>query len=153
MLGSPDLFGNATFVQAQLNAKAIYPIFVENRIVTRINLGYTVINHINQLPLSLQFLAGGSESIRGYPFNTIGPGTTLAVGSFEYRQHIKGDWYAATFFDAGNVTNGVLNRLKKGVGVGALWQSPVGTLELTLAKALDQPGQPLAVQFSMGADL
>ncbi|HVV68876.1 MAG TPA: BamA/TamA family outer membrane protein [Gammaproteobacteria bacterium] len=152
-LASPGIFGSAAFVQTQFNAKAIYPILEKNRLVTRINLGYTAINHINQMPLSLQFLAGGSDSIRGYKFNSIGPGSKLAVGSVEYRQHIKGDWYGAAFFDAGNVSNGILNKVNKGVGLGALWQSPVGTLALTLAKALDLPGQPLAVQFSMGADL
>ncbi len=153
VLAAPDLFGNAAFVQAQLKIKAIYPIFENSRILVRTNFGYTAINHIAQLPLSLQFLAGGSDSIRGYAFNSIGPGSKIFVSSLEYRQRVKEDWYAAAFFDAGNVSNGLLNKLKKGIGLGAVWQSPVGTLELTLAKALDLAGKPLVVQFSMGSDL
>ena len=59
--------------------------------------------NIFQLPLSLQLLAGGSDSIRGYQFQSIGPGKKLVIGSVELQQEIKEDWYLNVFFDAGDV--------------------------------------------------
>lgn len=153
LLGAPDLFSNSPFLQAQLDAKAIFPVFGKNRLVLRGNLGYTETNSIADLPLSLQFFTGGAQSIRGYSYNSIGPGTNTWLTSVEYRQRIKGDWYAAVFFDAGNVSNNAIRGIKKGIGLGAVWQSPLGTLELTLAQAQDLSGKPLALQFSMGPDL
>ena len=153
VLGAPVLFGHNSFLQSKLSAKGIYPVFNIGRLIARMDLGYTHTQDITHVPLSFDFFAGGTDSIRGYGYNSIGPGTNLLVASVEYRQKIKGDWYLATFFDAGNASNAFPGKLKRGVGLGPAWDSPVGILELTVARGLDEPGKPIMIQFSMGPDL
>ncbi len=152
LIGTPDLFGNTAFLQGKISAKVIYPLG-QNRLVAHGALGYTFTQNVNNIPLSLQFLAGGTESIRGYPYNSIGPGANIMLASLEYRQHIKGNWYAAAFLDTGNVSNDLFAHIQRGPGAGLVWQSPLGTLELTLAQGMDSPGKPILLQFSMGPDL
>lgn len=153
LLGAPDLFAETPFFQTQLYLKAIYPVFDTNRLVLRGNFDYTKTQNIRDLPLSLQFFAGGTDSIRGYSYNSIGPGSNRWIASVEYRQHITGHWYLAAFMDAGDVSNTLFSSPKTGIGMGAVWQTQLGTLELTLTQAQDTPGKPLLLQFDMGLDL
>ncbi len=152
MLGA-QAFGKNPFLQAKLNIKGIYPVFNIGSLVARADLGHTITKNPTTVPLSFDFFAGGTDSIRGYSFNSLGPGTNLLTTSLEYRQKIKKDWYLAGFMDTGTVSNSFPGKFKRGVGAGPVWQSPVGTLELTLARGLDTPGKPWLLQFSMGPDL
>ena len=43
--------------------------------------------------------------------------------------------------------------LKYSIGVGALWASPVGPMELTVAKPMSDPDKNPMIQFTMGANL
>jgi translocation and assembly module TamA len=153
ILGTPGLWGNTAFLQTQLDYKQIFPILQKDRILLRGSVGRTFTQNAEKLPLSFQYYGGGSQSIRGYAYNSIGPGSNLLIGSAEYRRHITGDWYAAAFIDAGSIDNTIAQDFKKGIGLGVVWQSPIGALELTVAQAQDTPGKPLTIQFSMGPDL
>src|SRR5579883_1109932 len=68
--GSPNIFGNTPFLQAHGRIKLLYPPTLNSRILLRAELGYTAIDDIDNLPLSLQLLAGGSQSIRGYSYHS-----------------------------------------------------------------------------------
>lgn len=105
LLGTPDFFKNTPFAQARFNSKAIFPVFNTDRVIGRLDLGYTITQDIDNLPLSYQLLAGGAQNLRGFQYNSIGPGRNMFVGSIEYRKHIKDDWYLAGFYDTGNVSN------------------------------------------------
>jgi translocation and assembly module TamA len=129
----------------------MYPVLKKDRVVLRGNFSYTCIHKIEDLPLSFQSFAGGSQSIRGYGYNSIGPGNTTWVGSLEYQRHIKGNWYLSAFYDAGHVGKNLGGEVKRGIGVGVIWQSPIGALQLTAAQAQDLRGKPIAIQFSMGS--
>jgi len=151
---SKYLFATGNFAQGQIDMKYITPLFHDwLQLFLHAALGYTAINDINNLPLSLQFYTGGTKSVRGYGYNTIGPGKNLVVGSIELRRKIIGDWYIAAFFDAGNANNDLMAELFKGVGAGVVWRTSIGSLELTFAKALTLPGTPGRIQFSMGPEL
>jgi translocation and assembly module TamA len=152
-LYAPSIFKNPQFFQSRFGFKTIYPILKKDRVVFRTNLSYTFIQNIKDLPLSLQSFAGGAQSIRGYSYNAIGPGKIAWVGSLEYQRHIKGDWYLAGFYDVGNVSDNFSEDIKRGIGIGVVWQSPVGALQLTVAQAQDLPGKPISIQFSMGPAL
>ncbi len=153
LLAAPKVFDNTPFFQTQLSLKTIYPMFQTNRLLWRGDISYTQINDINNLPLSFQFLAGGAQRVRGYHYNAIGPGSTSLVGSIEYRHQVIKDWYLAAFTDAGSVSNSFGSDFQKGIGFGVVWQSILGTLELTAAQAQDLANKPVAIQFRMGADL
>ncbi|MBV53762.1 MAG: hypothetical protein CL816_06885, partial [Coxiellaceae bacterium] len=56
------------------------------RILLRNSIGRTEIENLSELPLSLQLFAGGSRSIRGYGYNSIGPGDNLVTGTVEFQK-------------------------------------------------------------------
>ncbi|OGO97429.1 MAG: hypothetical protein A3F41_05255 [Coxiella sp. RIFCSPHIGHO2_12_FULL_44_14] len=151
---SKDLLSKTNFVQTRADTKFLVTLFDHTRLLLRASVGYTAIKDLVNLPLSLQLFAGGAESIRGYRYNSIGPGQQLFVGSFEIQQKIKGGFYLTAFFDAGNVNNDIIKHpLKQGVGPGLAWISPIGMLEVTFATAISQPNRPWVIQFSMGPTL
>lgn len=150
---SKYLIASTNFLQVQGNIKYLNTIFWQMQVVLRAAFGYTEINDINNLPLSLQFYTGGAQSVRGFGYNSIGPGRNLAVGSVELRRRVYGDWYLAAFADAGNATNNVLAKPNESVGGGIVWRTGIGVLELTYAKAITLPGTPGRIQFVMGPEL
>ena len=142
-----------SFLQSQIDAKYLQTFFTRMQLLLRTTLGFTAIDNINNLPLSLQFYTGGIHTIRGFGYNTIGPGRNLAIGSIELRHKIVADWYLATFFDAGNASNNLWQKPQQGLGIGIVLRTIIGTLELTFAKAISKPGTPGKIQFSLGAEL
>lgn len=145
-----------SFIQERVQGKALYTTHTHTRFLVRGQLGRTDIDDINHLPLSLQLYAGGTSSIRGYSYNSIGPGRNLLVASGEVQQRVYKSFYLAAFYDVGNVGNkDYLSDLKQGVGPGFVFLTPIGSLELTIARriadGIDQPSY--MIQFSMGPDL
>lgn len=69
------------------------------------------------LPPDQRLYAGGSATVRGYAYQSIGPqfpngnptgGTSLAAGTVELRQRLFGNYGMAAFTDAGEVTAGAV---------------------------------------------
>jgi len=141
------------FIQGELQDKLIYTIFDDNRFVLRGDLGYTITNDTNKLPLSKQFYAGGMQTIRGFKYDSIGPGRYLILGSAEYQRRIVGSFYAAIFYDTGNATNDFDLPFARSTGVGVVWQSPIGAVQVYIAKAISKKNKPLRLEFSLGPDL
>jgi translocation and assembly module TamA len=149
---SKKLASAVDFLQATADAKFMRPLPLKSALLLRGSIGYTAVHDLNDLPLSFQYFAGGTQTIRGYSYNSIGPGSTLLVGSIELRHDFFKNWFGAGFFDCGNVSNSFSPKILRGAGIGIGWHSPIGTLELTAARALDLENMPLAVQFSMGPE-
>lgn len=162
--GASDVLGSSTsFVKADVTGHLVLPVVTHVRVVMRSHIGAIAASHFAGVPPSQRFFAGGEHSIRGYAYQSVSPtnrdnkdigGRYVATGS------IEGDWFfykkfgIAAFFDAGDVTNH-LNRfsVKRGVGIGFRWGSPVGMVRLDLAHPLDDSSTPVRVQFSLGPDL
>ena len=152
--GTHEILGSSnSFFQVHTNGKIIHPIFSRGSLLARATLGYTATKDLNQLPLSLQLLTGGAQSIRGYDYKSIGPGRFLAVASIEYRHRVIGNWYLASFYDVGSANRKFLGSIKRGPGAGIVWLSPIGAVEVTAARGMDSPGKPWLFQFSVGPDL
>lgn len=174
-VGAKDLGSQTSFAQVRLDTKFLYTLPTNTRIVPRASLGYTSVPNVQNLPLSMQFYAGGFSTVRGFQFNQIGPGRVLAVGSFELQQKIYGNFYLAGFIDAGTVTdttptdgsvplipNIPLSQQKFNVGSGPaiVYLSPVGAVEVSVAKVLSASNNPTnnltgligrwVVQFGLG---
>jgi translocation and assembly module TamA len=148
---SSAVLSKANFLQTRAKIKTLFTLFGMTRILTRAELGYTDIDDINSLPLSLQLFAGGALSIRGFQYNSIGPGRQMVTGSFEIQQRIYKDFYLAGFIDGGSVSDSFFEApLKVGVGPGIVWVSPLGTIELTVANAISNTNKPWVIQLSMG---
>ncbi|MDF2867368.1 MAG: yrdA [Gammaproteobacteria bacterium] len=148
-----DLISDNRFVQARLQYKWIHSYGQNSRLLLQTDLGYTVADDPDSLPLSVRFYSGGAKNIRGYNYQDLGPGRYLVEASVEYQHRIKGNWHGAVFYDTGNAFNNFNEGLKRGVGIGLVWASPIGPINLSLAKALDSENKPLRLQFSMGPDL
>jgi translocation and assembly module TamA len=146
------LLSTTSFLQAELQGKYILSWNDNNRFLFRGDVGYTLTSNLANFPPSLLFYAGGSQSVRGYAYQSLGPGRYLMTGNIEYQHRIINNFYGAIFFDAGNAVNNFPINLQKGSGIGLVWASPLGPMEVTAGKALDLPGHPIRFQFTMGFD-
>ncbi len=156
--GGQSLQDSNQFLQAELQAKYIHTILDNTRIIARTELGATTVKRLTTLPLSVRFFAGGANSVRGYTYQVLGPGKYLIVGSIELQQRVYKQFYAAVFFDAGNAFNTGPWKMNRSAGIGIVWRSPLGPMELTVARPFDNDPSPkfiksLRVQFTMGPDL
>lgn len=150
-----NILSRTDFFQILMHIKTLFTIEkTKTRLIFRSDIGHTNIANIAELPLSLQLFAGGSRSVRGYGYNSIGPGRNLVVGSTEIQQRVYGKLYLAGLVDAGVVGNqDLFQHINVGVGPGLAWLTPVGTMELTVAEAPTQSNKPWTIQFTMGTVL
>ena len=106
------------------------------------------------IPIFKRFFAGGSTSMRGFPFQKLGPldnnndplgGNSLLVGSFEVRYPIYGDFGGVAFLDYGNVYTDEwsfpLQDLKYAPGLGLRYDTIIGPVRFDVGYALNpEPG-------------
>ena len=149
-----SFLSNVSFLQAQLDVKLLHQLTKNGRVVLRTSLGYVASDDFSELPLSLKFLTGGSQSVRGYKYQSLGPGRYLFTASAEYQHRIFDQWNGALFYDMGNAFNDLSNiKLKQSIGIGVIRETPIGPLEIAIAKPLDKPGQPIRLVFNLGPAL
>lgn len=130
-----------------------------HRIVLRSRIGWIETNDFDKVPPDLRFFAGGDRSVRGYKYESISPedengdltgAEKLITASVEYQYRVTGDWWGAVFFDIGQAVHDFDDQdLKKGVGVGVRWNSPLGPIKLDIATPVGDPSES-GVQFYIG---
>jgi translocation and assembly module TamA len=150
-----EFFSKTNFAQVNLSARALYTFWENYRFLVRGRMARTEIQDLTNLPYSLQLYAGGAHSIRGYGYKQFSPGRNLLTGSVELQRRLFKSLYIVGFYDIGNVNDKWLPvPLNRGIGTGFAWLSPIGSFELTVAKALDYGnGNHYRIQFAMGAFL
>lgn len=153
--GTPSsLSSTSGFLQSKASFKWVYMFLKNEQFVTRFTYADTIIPNINNLPLSLQLLAGGAQSIRGYSYQSIGPGHLMATGSFELRQRLFSQLYLAGFFDYGNVSDTRLfQSLKKTAGTGLVFRAPIGIIQAGVAWKLGVRSKSPGFYIAMGPEL
>jgi translocation and assembly module TamA len=105
------------------------------------------------LPPDQRFYAGGSGTVRGYRYQSVGPrfaddeptgGTAVSAGTVELRQRILGNYGVVGFVDAGQVsTSGApfTSTWRIGAGIGARYYTSIGPIRLDVAVPLNkEPG-------------
>ena len=96
------------------------------------------------LPPDQRFYGGGSATVRGFKYQSIGPrfadgnpigGTAIGAGTIEFRQRVYGDFGAAAFLDAGQVSGSRWfgGAVGVGTGVGLRYYTPIGPIRLDVA--------------------
>lgn len=138
LFASKALLSQTNFSQESLDFKAALMLEkLRMRLYAHGLLGFTQINDINQFPLSLALLLGGSDNLKGYEYNSLGPGKTLLYGGIEIQKETKDNWYLIAFMDTGDVYCPTPLTFKKDIGLGLMWVSPVGPIKLGVAQAVD----------------
>ena len=106
------------------------------------------------IPPDQRFYAGGGGTVRGFRFQSIGPtfpdrrpagGTSVQVGSIEWRQRFGESFGAVAFVDAGQVGGGASNLtgsgvLRVGAGLGGRYYTSFGPIRVDVAVPLNKSG-------------
>jgi translocation and assembly module TamA len=100
------------------------------------------------VPPDQRLYAGGSGTVRGYTYQTIGPlfaddnpegGLGMDAGSVEFRQRIGKSFGVVPFVDAGQVDAGsapFTGTLRVGIGIGARYYTSIGPIRVDIAMPL-----------------
>jgi len=138
---------DASFVRFYLRAMRFFPLPANSRwrngtIVALAELGLVNTKNADEIPTENLFRTGGSQTVRGYRYESLGVanagsvtgGRYLAVASLEY-QHRMSDLYSlAAFFDYGNASASKASLDPViGYGIGVRFRTPVGPINLDLA--------------------
>jgi len=101
-----------------------------------------------QVPADQRFYAGGTSTVRGYTYQTVGPlfaddlpegGLALDAASVELRQHVTRDIGVVPFVDAGQVSANNTpfeGHLSVGAGLGLRYYTGIGPIRLDFAVPL-----------------
>ena len=114
------------------------------------------------LPPDQRFYAGGSGTVRGFRYQSVGPqfpdgkptgGTAVSAGSIEFRQRFLESYGVVAFVDAGQVTaNGspFTSAWRIGAGIGARYYTSFGPLRLDVAVPLNRQPHGDAFELYLG---
>jgi len=161
------LAGNrtTTFGLAQVSASTYFDLAEPGRSVLALRgvLGDAVGAGQFDLPPDKRFYAGGSATVRGYKYQSIGPqsllshkplgGTAMAAGTVEFRQRILEDYGAVAFADVGQVNaNGLpfTGIWRMGVGLGARYYTAFGPIRLDVALPIVKQTNGGSFEFYIG---
>ena len=135
------------FVRSYGRLQVYLPVAERDVLTLRGELGKTVATSRDGIPQDFLFRAGGSQSVRGYGYRSLGVedggavvgGRYLATMSAEYTHWRPDGLGYAAFIDAGNAVDEADDyRPLLGYGVGGRWKSPAGPLALDLAYGQDE---------------
>lgn len=148
------------YVQTYIRSKSIVSPMRRIRIISRVELGATLIDNFDSLPVSVRYFAGGDNSVRGYEYKSLGDinaegdvigGGRLAVGSIETDYLFLPNWSASLFYDIGDAYDEQPS-FKTSWGTGLRWFSPLGAFRLDVAFPHDSNDE-YRIHLSVGADL
>lgn len=159
---SQALLSDRSFVRMHARTMRFWPMPDDSFLDGGILIGLAEFGQVfaagrDGIPSENLFRTGGTSSVRGYDFLSLGVregnavvgGRVLALGSFEYQHPVRRDWYAAAFVDAGDAADswGRYHAVV-GYGVGVRWRSPVGPVSVDLAYG--EAVRDWRVHFSVG---
>lgn len=159
LAASKALLSQVSLLQASVDARAAMTFdTIRTRFYFHTIQSVTAISNIYQLPLSLAQLLGGAENLKGYSFNSIGPGKIASYGGLEIQKETVNKLYVLGFMDAGDVYNPILKKYQYDAGVGIMWASPVGPIKIAVAQAITHnferiPNHSPKLVVNMGPDL
>jgi translocation and assembly module TamA len=143
-------FGHdVSFLLTQLSASSYFDLSSDGSSVVALRaLAATILGTTNlALPPDQRLYAGGSATVRGYAYQSLGPqfadrrpigAKSVDAGTVELRQRIDETWGAAVFVDAGQASTGApfMGKLYAGAGLGARYYTPIGAVRLDVATPL-----------------
>ncbi len=161
--------GTNAFIKAIADSGWYFQVWWRHVIVVHGRAGWITGHSGGDLPIYERFFLGGINTLRGFDFNSVGPkdpetgdvigGELMAQVNLEYRFPIveKMGLLGLVFYDTGNAwlkDEGYdFSDLRKSVGVGVRWLSPMGPLRLEYGWVLDPlPGETTSNwEFTIGS--
>lgn len=131
-----------TFLNGHAKLAGFLPVGRRDTLIGRIELGRTWASDPARVPSLYLFRTGGSSTVRGYSYESLGVkvgdavtgGRVLGVASAEYVHMFTREYGIAAFVDAGDAAATVSDfSAKLGYGLGFRWKSPIGPLALDVA--------------------
>lgn len=160
-----------SFVKLHAHWRYIKTLKPKHRLVTRAEIGYTLLDssNVEELSPSLRFFAGGDQSIRGFAYQSIGPtrtkksqggpdkelvvgGNRLAVASIEYQYYFTPKIRGAIFADIGSSFDKGFQK-SYSVGPGIHYISPIGAIKLDVGYSLSEKSPSWRLHLNLGAEL
>jgi translocation and assembly module TamA len=159
------LLSDTSFFQPKIEYKYLRKFTPDTKFIFRTELGMTVPDDINRIPLSQRFYAGGDQSIRGFGYRAL-PGNLdkhgqeraigggyLAIGSLELEQKVYGPLSLALFSDAGNAFHRSNDRVQVSMGGGLRVNTPIGPIKVDLARPLTDDQHHWRIHLQVGPEL
>jgi len=146
---------NSTFFVMQASGSTYIDVTGNGRSVVALRglVGKIAGADVFSIPPDQRFYAGGSATVRGYRYQSVGPqfadgnptgGTAISAGTIEFRQRFLDSYGVVGFVDAGQVSaNGApfTSNWRVGAGVGFRYYTSIGPIRADIAVPLNkQPG-------------
>ena len=162
------LGGTNAFYKIIANSGWYLPMWWDTVLVLHGQMGYMAGHSGGDLPIYEKFFLGGINTLRGFSYNSVSPknengdligGERMFVANFEIRFPVykKAGLTGVVFYDTGNAWTADqgydFGDLRKSVGLGVRWMSPMGPLRLEYGYVLDpEPGDDTSNwEFTVGS--
>jgi len=132
------------------------PIGTADSIILRAEAGKVFSDSIEGIPEDYLFRTGGSSTVRGYSYQSLGirqglavtGGRVMSVVSAEYVHWLDRTWGVATFADAGDAADNWRElSMYQAFGIGGRYRTPAGPIALDLAYG--KQAKKLRLDFSI----
>jgi len=136
------LLSDQNFLRSYVRYSQGIPFGKSDGLLLRGEVGVTAAPSRRGIPQDYLFRAGGTNSVRGYNYQSLGVkegaatlgGRYLLTLSAEYTHWLNAQWGIAAFADAGQAADDrEVLKLARGYGLGARWKSPAGPLAVDVA--------------------
>lgn len=140
--GAKAALSDQNFIRLNGRWQQFISLSQNNQLTLRSDIGYTVAESRQEIPQDYLFRTGGTGTVRGYAYQSLGVkegsaivgGRYMAVASGELTHWLSHQWGIAGFIDAGDAVD-ELKGIKPaiGYGLGARWRSPAGPIGVDVA--------------------
>ncbi|MFZ6816521.1 autotransporter assembly complex protein TamA [Undibacterium sp. Rencai35W] len=140
------LLSDQRFIRTYAKYQRWIPVGQRDSIILRAEIGQILSQSRDGIPEEYLFRTGGSNTVRGYAYQSLGiqnagavtGGKVMGVASAEYVHWTKSNWGAATFVDLGDAADNWRDHsAKQGYGIGGRYKTPAGPVALDLAYGKD----------------
>ncbi len=169
--GHSDFGSDIDLFSAYANLIFVRRVGERHRFVLRNELGavYVADKDRGDLAPSLNYFAGGSNSLRGFGYQSIGNevivedskgeerrivvgGTRLVTASVEYQYYFNENWRGALFADGGDAFDEGEFDANYALGFGVHYMTPVGAIKLELANSISEDDPSWRFHINIGAE-
>jgi translocation and assembly module TamA len=153
---SKAILSDQNFIRLYGRYQQFFPVGERDTLTLSGEIGYTIAPSRDGIPQEYVFRAGGTGSVRGYSFQSLGVpdgsaivgGRYMATLSGEYTHWFAPQWGVAAFVDAGNAVDDLADvSLAVGYGLGARWRTPAGPIAVDVAYG--QRNESVHLHFSL----